>query len=180
MQHPAQQHAGRRDKRAAGFQQQAQAEISDAGQERSGQVGRRQGAAIGVGIAALPALIVDAQAATNVKQAQGIAVAEQPPRQVGQQVYCLYEGAKLGDLGTDVTVDADGLQGRQAGELGVGGLSLADGDTELARRDPRGNVAVGVGIDTGIDPDGYRRAPPQAVGNGGDALQLLDGVSVDG
>lgn len=73
--------------------------------------------------------------------------------------------AEVGQLRTDVAVDADDFEVALAGGVAVGFERVGVGDAEFVGFQAGGDVGMGFGIDIGIDAQGDGGGFTQAFGN---------------
>ena len=86
-----------------------------------------------------------------------VPVAAQRPHEIGEQRESVVERLHVGDLRTDVHVDADdGEAGQGAGAV-IDGTGARDRHAELVLRLAGRDLGVGARVDVRVDPDGDAR-----------------------
>jgi hypothetical protein len=165
VEHPGEERAGVADERPPGLDDDGEAEVARAVDERGTVLGGRRRPLLAVG---------DPEPAAHVEVAERDAAVAQAADQHPHARERVGEGREARELRADVAVDADDLEVREARRARVDLERGGDVDSELALLHPRRDVRMGLGVDVGVDPQGDGRAPPR--GGGG----LLEGVELRG
>ncbi len=170
---PRQQQAGIADQRAAGLEQHGavtEAALLDAVQQRAGEGGDVRRRLVGIG---------DAQAAAHIDVRQADAFGVEPGHHVEHFVDRVQVRRDLGDLRTDMAVDADHAQVRHGRGRAVGRQDFIERDAELVALQAGGDVRVGLGIHVRVDAQRHRRGLAQRAGHLVEPVQLGDRFDVE-
>src|SRR5690606_21614118 len=95
---------------------------------------------------------------TDVEMLQLITFAPQVDDELPHQTESIAEGRQIGDLATDVHVNAGDLDARQPCRLGVEAGGVKIGNAELVFGLARRNLRVRAGVNIGVDANGNPRS----------------------
>ena len=83
-------------------------------------------------------------------------VSPQRSNEIGEQCERVVEWRQIGDLAADMHVDTDDFEARKRGSQGIDFTRAADRDAELVLGLAGGDLAMGLGVDIGVDAHARR------------------------